>query len=117
MGPVAHACSGVVRGFPEVWLDAEGEIRIRAGGTQLIPGKAGEAESCLSRCPVPLGASTGRRMSNAGDPPRNLGRLDPAVSGLLIQGCVMKITGGRFPESQLSTLLNHVLRGKIKCIL
>lgn len=27
-GLMAHACSGVVCGFPEVWLDAEGEIRI-----------------------------------------------------------------------------------------
>lgn len=56
--------------------------------------------SCLSRCPVPLSAGAGRRMSNAGDPPpppRDLERSDPAASGLLIQGCVMKITGGRFP--------------------
>ena len=53
--------------------------------------------SCLSQHPVLLGAGTGRRMSNAGDPPRNLERPDPAASGLLIQGCVMKITGSRFP--------------------
>lgn len=40
VGPMAGARSGVVPGFPEVWLDAEEEIRIPAGGTQLIPAAA-----------------------------------------------------------------------------
>lgn len=34
-------------------------------------------------------------MSNTGDPAGNLRRPDPAASGLLIQGCVMEIMGGR----------------------
>lgn len=70
MGLMARAGSRVVRGFPEVWLDAEGEIGIRAVGTQLIPGEAGEPLRALPLPPPrPARLGMGRGMQNTGDPP------------------------------------------------
>lgn len=105
---MARARSGVVGGFPEVWLDAEGEIGTRAGGNRGSSSLARQESRCLSRRPI---GGTGRRMSNTGDPPRNLGRPNPAVSGLLIRGCVMKITGGQVSLVPAKRFVKSCLRG------
>lgn len=42
-------------------------------------------------------------MSDTGNPPYNLQRLHPAESGLLMQGCVMKIMGGGRGSGQVSS--------------